>query len=110
MAMIIYFGTHGCAGHAPKGIDAELTKDERDYYWKIDCEKWINYVYQHPGYSQFEDGNGVPAFALMAYPWSVDDERGGSHTNLIWWGRHSEEEVISLIKSNPFLAHQFKLD
>lgn len=108
MASIIYFGTSGCAGHYPIGIDAELTREERDYYRKIDCDKWINHVCQHPGYTQFEDNNGVAAFALVAYPWSVDDHRGGSHTNLIWWGKHSEEEMFALIRKNDFLTKQFK--
>lgn len=43
-------------------------------------------------------------------PFSVDDERGGSHTELFWKGIHTKEEIVNLIKNNQFLARQFKMD
>lgn len=106
-ASIVYFGTSGSLGHKPIGIDAELTNEEYEYYCGIDCDEWINYIYLHPGYQQLKDENEVATFALIAYPWSVDDKRGCSHTNLIWWGEHSEEDMFALIQSNDFLTKQF---
>lgn len=42
-------------------------------------------------------------------PFSVDDYRGGSHTELFWEGFHTEEEIINLIKNDSFLSKQFNL-
>lgn len=109
MADIIYFGTHGCSGHYPKGIDQELSEGEYKYWSGIDNERWIDLITKDSGFGHLcQDGD--IAFTYYAFPWSIDDKRGGSHTDLFWRGEHSEEEIISLIKSNPFLAHQFKLD
>ena len=47
---------------------------------------------------------------IMGVPFSVDDDRVGSHTELFWKGTHKEEEIINLIKNDPFLSKQFKLN
>lgn len=46
----------------------------------------------------------------MGVPFSVDDDRGGSHTELFWKGIHTEEEIVNLIKNDSFLSRQFKLN
>ena len=46
---------------------------------------------------------------IMGVPFSVDDDRVGSHTELFWKGTHKEEEIINLIKNDPFLSKQFNL-
>ena len=109
MADIIYFGTDGRSGHYPKGIDQLLTQSEYRYWVNIDNDRWIDLITKNPGYGHLSQ-NGVIAYTYYAFPWSVDDRRGGSHTDLIWKGNHTEEEIVSLIKSNPFLARQFKMD
>ena len=109
MADIIYFGTDGRSGHYAKGIDQPLTESEYRYWENIDNDRWINLITKNPGYGHLCQ-NGVLAYTYYAFPWSVDDRRGGSHTDLIWKGNHTEEEIIGLIKSNPFLARQFKMD
>jgi hypothetical protein len=40
---------------------------------------------------------------------AIIKSRNGSHTELFWKGIHSEEEIVSLIKNNQFLAKQFKM-
>lgn len=108
MAKIIYFGTLGCSGHYPKGIDKMLNQEEYMLWRNIDNDKWINKITNNPGYGHLTD-NGKIVFTYYAFPWSVDDNRGGSHTDLFWEGEHSEEEIINLIKNNEFLRTQFGL-
>lgn len=38
MAEIIYFGTDGCPGHYPLGIDKTLTGTEYDIWREFDCD------------------------------------------------------------------------
>ena len=97
MAKIIYFGAegNGRAGHYPMGIDKYLTLEECKIWTECDNETWIKH-------------HGV-VYTNYAVPFSVDDERGGSHTEVFWEGIHSEEEMIELIKSNTFLKKQFKM-
>lgn len=109
MADIIYFGTAGCVGHYPKGIDQPLTESEYKYWINLDSDHWINLITENPGYGHLYQ-DGVITYTYYAFPWSRDDNRSDSHTDLLWKGNHSEEEIIGLIKSNPFLARQFKMD
>lgn len=44
MAEIIYFGTDGCPGHYPIGIDKTLTGTEYDIWRECDCDAWINNI------------------------------------------------------------------
>lgn len=108
MADIIYFGTDCCPGHYPKGIDQLLTESEYRYWCNIDNDRWIALITKNPGYGHLCQ-DGIIAYTYYAFPWSVDDRRGGCHTDLFWRGDHSEEEIISLIKNNPFLARQFRM-
>lgn len=49
MAEIIYFGTNGCSGHYPIGIDQTLTGAEYNMWCECDNETWINYIRKNPG-------------------------------------------------------------
>lgn len=109
MAKIIYFGTegNGQAGHYPMGIDKDLTNEEYKIWTECDNETWINNIYKNPGRHLVEHYGVV--YTNYAVPFSVDDGRESSHTEVFWEGLHSEEEMIELIKSNPFLKKQFKM-
>lgn len=109
MAKIIYFGTegNGRAEHYPMGIDKGLTHEEYKIWTECDNEKWIDNIYKNPGRHLIKHHDVV--YTNYAMPFSVDDERRYSHTEVFWEGLHSEEEMIELIKSNPFLKRQFKM-
>lgn len=47
-------------------------------------------------------------WSVYAVPWSVDDARGGCHTDFLWEGTHSKEEMEAYIKQNAFLRRQFR--
>lgn len=49
MAEIIYFGTNGCSGHYPMGIDKTLTGAEYEIWRECDNETWINNIRKNPG-------------------------------------------------------------
>ena len=49
MAEIIYFGTDGCSGHSPIGIDKTLTHAEYKMWGECDNETWINNIRKNPG-------------------------------------------------------------
>jgi hypothetical protein len=49
MAEIIYFGTNGCSGHYPIGIDKVLTSAEYGMWCECDNETWINNIRKNPG-------------------------------------------------------------
>ena len=42
MADIVYFGTNGCSGHYPIGIDKTLTGAEYEIWCECDNEYWID--------------------------------------------------------------------
>ena len=107
MEEIIYFGTNKCPGHYPLGIDKTLTVAEYDIWRECDNETWINNIRKNPGRHLIKHHGEV--YTNYCVPFSVDDDRGGSHTELFWKGIHSEEEIVNLIKSNPFLSRQFNL-
>ena len=109
MAKIIYFGTegNGRVGHYPMGIDKHLTYEECKIWTECDNETWINNICKNPGRHLIKHHSVV--YTNYAVPFSVDDERSGSHTEVFWEGIHSEEEMINLIKSNSFLKRQFKM-
>lgn len=107
MAEIIYFGTDGCPGHYPIGIDKALTNAEYKMWNECDNGYWIDNIKKNPGRHVIKHHGEV--YTNYGIPFSVDDDRGGSHTELFWKGIHTEEEIISLIKSNPFLSRQFNL-
>lgn len=107
MAKIIYFGTNGESGHYPIGIDETLTEDEYNMWCECDNEAWIDNIQNNPGRHLVKHHGEV--YTNYGVPFSVDDDRVGSHTELFWKGIHTEEEIINLIKSNSFLSKQFKL-
>lgn len=107
MAEIIYFGTNGCSGHYPIGIDKTLSNDEYNMWCECDNDVWISNIYKNPGRHLIEHHGEI--YTNYGVPFSVDDKRGNSHTELFWKGNHTEEEIINLIKSNSFLSKQFDL-
>ena len=109
MAKIIYFGTegNGRAGHYPMGIDERLTLEECKIWTECDNEAWIDNIQNNPGRHLIKHHGEV--YTNYGVPFSIDDARGGSHTELFWKGIHMEEEIINFIKSNPFLSKQFNL-
>ena len=108
MAEIIYFGTNGCSGHSPIGIDKTLTLAEYKMWCECDNETSTNNIRKNPGRHVIEHHGEV--YTNYGVPFSVDDDRGGSHTELFWKGIHSEEEIVNLIKNDSFLSKQFKLN
>ena len=89
------------------GIDKDLTHEECEIWTECDNETWINNICNNPGRHLIKH-HGV-VYTNYAVPFSVDDERNGSHTEVFWEGIHSEDEMINLIKSNSFLKRQFKM-
>lgn len=107
MADIIYFGTNGEPGHCPMGIDKTLSNDEYNMWCECDNLGWINNIQKNPGWHLVKHHGEV--YTNYGVPFSVDDERNCSHTELFWKGTHTEDEMINLIKSNQFLSRQFNL-
>ena len=107
MAEIIYFGTDGCSGHSPIGIDKTLTNAEYEIWCECDNRVWINKIQKNPGYHVIKHHGEI--YTNYGVPFSVDDNRGGSHTELFWKGIHTEEEIVNLIKNHSFLSKQFNL-
>lgn len=109
MAEIIYFGTNGCSGHYPIGIDMTLTGEEYNKWCECDNEVWIENIRKNPGRHVIKHHGEV--YTNYGVPFSVDEDRvGGDHTELFWKGIHTKEEIVGLIKNNQFLARQFKMD
>lgn len=108
MAEIIYFGTNGCSCYCPIGIDKVLTSAEYGMWCECDNETWINNIRKNPGRHVIKHHGEV--YTNYGVPFSVDEYRVGSHTELFWKGIHTEEEIVNLIKNNQFLAMQFKMD
>ena len=86
MAEIIYFGTDGCSGHYPIGIDKTLTHAEYKMWNECDNETWINNIRKNPGRHLIKHHGEV--YTNYGVPFSVDDDRVGSHTELFWKGIH----------------------
>ena len=109
MAEIIYFGTNGWkSGYCPIGIDKTLTNEEYKKWCECDNDVWIDNIRKNLGRHVIKHHGDV--YTNYGVPFSVDDDRGGSHTELFWKGIHTKEEIVGLIKNNQFLARQFKLD
>ena len=106
MAKIIYFGTNGCSGHYPIGIDMALTGEEYDKWKECDNELW-KFIRENPGHHLIQHHGEI--YTNYGVPFSVDEDRVGDHTELFWEGIHSEKEIIELIKSSTFLKRQFKM-
>lgn len=107
MAEIIYFGANGGSGHSPIGIDKTLTNAEYNIWCECYNETWINNIQKNPGRHLIKHHGEV--YTNYGVPFSVDDERGGSHTELFWKGIHTKDEIVNLIKNDSFLSKQFNL-
>lgn len=70
MAEIIYFGTNGCSGHYPIGIDKTLTGAEYKIWCECDNETWINNIRKNPGrhlikhHGEVYTNYGVPSLRM----------------------------------------------
>lgn len=104
--LIMYFGTNGCAGHHPKGISRGLNPQEAALWRFIDNISWFESINSNPGYRMVKIFGEL--FSAYSVPWSVDDHRGGSHTNVFWEGEHTREEMEAYIKQDAFLRRQFR--
>lgn len=107
MAEIIYFGTNGRSGHYPIGIDKTLTNEEYGKWCKCDNDVWVDNIRKNPGRHLIKHHGEV--YTNYGVPFSVDDGRVGSHTELFWKGIHTEDEIINFIKNDSFLSKQFNL-
>lgn len=107
MAKIIYFGTNGGSGHAPIGMDKTLTPEEHSIWCECDNEMWIRNIQKNPG-RHLVTHHGV-VYTNYGVPFSVDEKRCMDHTELFWEGKHTEEEIVNLIKSDKFLKRQFNM-
>lgn len=102
---IVYFGTDGCLGHYPKGVNCELTAEEYEELKKIDNSVneevlrrtggWFRYLTQRSTYTCF----GVP--------YSLDDLRPGSKT-IAMVEDGSIVDVVRAINGYAFLRDKFK--
>lgn len=70
MAEIIYFGTNGCSGHFPIGIDKTLTAAEYKMWCECDNETWINNIRKNPGRHLIKHHGEV--YTNYGVPFSVD--------------------------------------
>lgn len=102
---MFYFGTHGCVGHYAMPINSDLPNVKSDDWARFDGAM-LNWIEKKGKYSQ-----GLlfgSEWSVYAVPWSVDDTRGGCHTDLLWEGEHTKEEMEAYIKHNDFLRRQFR--
>ena len=103
---IIYFGTNGCVGHYPLGINFHLTQKEYQYFKKIDRIITDETLNKATGTFFCYRTNGT-SYIGFGVPYSPDDERPGSKTIvLVEYG--TVQEVKDAILQNPFLLDKFK--
>lgn len=97
MAKIIYFGTegNGRAGHYPMGIDQDLTHEECKIWTECDNETWINNICENPGRHLIKHYGVV--YTNYAVPFSVDDERNGSHAD------HMKADLKMLLQCDAYV-------
>ena len=73
MAKIIYFGTNGCSGHYPIGIDMTLTGEEYDKWNECDNELWMEFIQKNPGRHLIQHHGET--YTNYGVPFSVDEDR-----------------------------------
>lgn len=102
---MFYFGTNGCAGHYALPINSDLPHVESDDWARFDGAM-LNWIEKKGTYSQAKLFGSE--WSVYAVPWSVDDARGGCHTDFLWEGEHTKEEMEAYIKQYAFLRRQFR--
>lgn len=102
---MFYFGTQGSPGHFPLPIDSDVSDVTGNGWVKFDgaMPYWIA---EHGTYSQGKLFGSE--WSVYAVPWSADDEREMCHTDFLWEGEHTKEEMEAYIRKDPFLFRQFK--
>lgn len=103
---IIYFGTDGCVGHYPLGINFTLSKEEYKDFQEIDRIITDEVLDENTGtFLRYLPGGVL--YTCYGVPYSPDDERPGSKTIvLVEYG--TVQEVKDAILQNPFLLDKFK--
>lgn len=99
-----YFGTNGCAGHYALPINSDLPDVKSDDLARFDGAMLI-WIRKYGTYSQAKLFGSE--WSVYAVPWSVDDARSGCHTDFLWEGEHTKEEMEAYIKQYYFLRRQF---
>lgn len=102
---MFYYGTNGCAGHYALPINSDLPDVKYDYWARFDGAMLV-WIRKYGTYSQAKLFGSE--WSVYAVPWSVDDARGGCHTDFLWEGTHTKEEMEAYIKHNDFLRRQFR--
>jgi hypothetical protein len=101
---MFYFGTNGCAGHYALPINSDLPDVKSDDWARFDGAMLI-WIRKYGTYSQAKLFGSE--WSVYAVPRSVDDARDGCHTDSLWEGTHSKEEMEAYIKQDAFLRRQF---
>lgn len=101
---MFYFGTNGCAGHYALPINSDLPDVKSDDWARFDGAMLI-WIRKYGTYSQAKLFGSE--WSVYAVPRSVDDTRDGCHTDFLWEGTHSKEEMEAYIKQDAFLRRQF---
>lgn len=102
---IIYFGTDGCVGHYPLGINFTLSKQEYKDFQKIDGIITDEVLDENGTFLRYLS-EGV-CYTCFGVPYSPDDTRPGSKTIvLVEYG--TVQEVKDAILQTPFLLDKFK--
>lgn len=102
---IIYFGTDGCVGHYPLGINFHLTRKEYKDFENIDRIITDEFLNKATGTFFRYITNGTP-YIGFGVPYSPDDERPGSKT-IVLVECGTVQKVIDAILQNSFLLDKF---
>lgn len=102
---IIYFGTDGCVGHYPLGINFHLTRKEYKDFEKIDRIITDEFLNEATGTFFRYITNGI-LYIGFGVPYSPDDERPGSKT-IVLVENGTVQKVKDAILQNPFLLDKF---
>lgn len=103
---IIYFGTDGCVGHYPLGINFTLSKEEYNKIREVDGIITDEVLDENTGTFLRYLSEGV-CYTCFGVPYSPDDERPGSKT-IVLVENGTVQEVKDAILQNPFLLNKFK--
>ena len=110
MYKITYIGTEGCPGHHTSGINYQMNNEECRSFKQFDGDRFEEAMRLFTNkehkccYVQCADS------AVYGILYSVDDDRGGSHTYLFAEGKHTIEEMETIISNNSFLKKQFDVE